>query len=293
MPVPLFIYRDTPPAEVGDQLGTQAGRFRLDAVDSDGQLVDGVLPGEIRRDAPAAAPAPATPAPTSQLGSDVVVGALLDLVKSVQAQSAAQLHAQSVQFTAQLEALVSQTSGVMRASAELLTAADGAGLSRRRPPIDVLAEPRNAAPAEDAAAASAATQIVDKVLSVTGPLISLFVARLAGAPAPGPTPANANAAPSPATAPPAPAAPATDAAPAVAASSAAPSAAPSPFTAAQLEAHLLAMRAHLSGVEMAQAHAVMAAMPPEQIDQWTVRLMQLSPGDAAALVRRALAQGVA
>ena len=314
LPVPLFVYRDTPPADVAEQLGDRYGRFRFDAVDAEGQLVEGVPAGEIRRDPPSP---PAVPNPPSQApGADAVLGVLMELVKSMQGQLAAQqghfagqLHAQGEQFvqqlgainqqiasdrraqTEQVAALIAQNSSVMRAGAELIVAADGAGLSRRKaPPLIVealAAEPRNGDGDGDGDGDLA---IVKEIVAASKPFFSFLTARFG--PRPPEPPANGNATPAPSSTP-LPAAPPVDvptAARGGAGVAASPPGAATPDR-DHMMAHLAAMGECLTAAEVAQAMTVMQSMPAAECDRWTSRLLSLPPADAAALVRRALAQG--
>jgi len=144
--VPVFVPRACSPEEFRDLVGWRPGRYQLLALDEEWQPAHGIPAAEVRiteavaaRAARGSAPGQVTTTPAAPPSLEQsMVPLLLDLVRSLatdQRQSATpQVLGELVSLLkAQTTEHGKQVSDLVRASATVVTAADGAGISRRDP----------------------------------------------------------------------------------------------------------------------------------------------------------------
>lgn len=166
-------------------------------------------------------------------------------------------------------AMIERLPDILRASAHLITAADGAGMPRRRPPIITIDDDDDTA--EVAAPAPEAAGVLTAVLQAAasggnlGGLLALI--------------GNKSTAPTSAGTPPVPGAamPAVPEMPRNAACNV-----PRPT---DPQAHLTAILGQLSADERAYAERVFVQLSPAAVKQWHELLLSMSVDDAAAMIR--------
>lgn len=250
-----------------------SGRYRLDAIDDDGKGFADLPPSYVQvtvtpRNASASEPE----APIALTSVD---HALREVVRA---------NVELVRTTSELAKTVStQHPDIVRAAAEILRAADGAGLPRREPMGDWYDDEEEG---EDVASAPKPAFDFNLLMSQLGPVIArltgvdpMKMAVLAGATAPTPVaPASQRSLASPARAPrreP----PATKEAPSEEKQSSAPAVAPNPM------AHLAAIQAQLTADERAFVQTVINQLQPADLIGWRDQLAQSSVEEAVAAIR--------
>lgn len=277
---PLYVSPDTTYLELKKMVGGVAGYYRLDQCDDRRNLIADAQPAYVsisegHRNSSAMA---------ADDTRDVVIREL------VRANSE------------MCRTMAEQFSDVMKATAEILRAADGAGLPRREPapaPAVVEEEKDNDAEDEDddeVDPQSHVWSLIEEMIPTIKMWIAAKVAERSAPPPPAATPAPAPVAPTPV---PAPAA-ARSSAPAQSSVAAGVSPASSSTTAATEPApaetrnaaptpeqwvHLLAIREKLSPREAGIAEAVVTRMTPDLRAQWLAELSALSVDQAVEIVR--------
>jgi hypothetical protein len=243
----------------------QAGRYRLDAVNDDGQIAAGV---------------PIAYVQVSQL--EEKPGAPLGAAPIVGAHDAALVEAMRLN-TSLARTVIDEFPAVMMATAEILRAADGAGLPARRAQIIDVAEPVDETEDTDAATEPAATglpmfEMLNQIAAQVVPVIVMQLAPKLGAML---DRGKALAAPPATPTPTAPNAPAKFTAAKPAASVAASLSSVSPSTLAKLAP----IYAQLAPAEVARAGKLAAELTPAQLSELADQLAEVPPADALAKVR--------
>lgn len=235
----------------------EPGRFRLLALDADGQPIDGVPEAYVELDleqTPAAFVAPDSLATTrTALAQNPLELILLETVRA---------------NTELARATIDRIPDIMRASAQLVSASGA--LPRRPVYVDDFFEDE-----DDEVEPTPAPSLIDTFLRaamMTGGNLGGFAKLLGAAPA-APTATTTSTEPAAAAAPAAPVAPATPTAPRNAATPANP------------QAHLLAILAQLSPDERAYAERVFAQLSPAAVQQWHELLLSMSVADAVTMIR--------
>jgi hypothetical protein len=328
----LFVPRNAGPDDFAELVGYRAGRYKLAAIDGNYQFlrhvpivsftITSTMAASHAAQAaqnPGAAPAGATVAPAPPLvqgegiamelvqllrsaltetRSDPLVGELLAVLRSSLAESRTALTESLGVVKAQAAEGARNVSELVRASATVVTAADGAGISRRDP-LPVVVPPVTVEAATQPATDDGATapqnlgEVVSGALSNFAPMLQHFMntkvfrmseetslAMLRAMSGAG-GPANAGSA-----------APAPAPAPAPAASAAAgppPSAAPTAINPAALWPHLAAVEQLLNPGEAAVVRRYLSAAAGDQVEQLAREVMARSAPDAAAWIRAVLA----
>jgi hypothetical protein len=248
---PLILPIDTDLAEFRAQTEGVPGRYRLDPLDERQRPVGGLPAAYLQISEP-----PRGPASAGEEHSAVIrelARANADMAKTIADKFAA----------------------VMQSAADLLRAADGAGLPARTPPAG---EPRNGATADDddgdeEEPRSELAEIIKQVM----PLVQLAVTRMLSGRGAGPRNGGAAGEPAPAAPPEAGAANA----------GAAPQASGEKDVAAQLGA----IEAALAPEEVNLVRRAMTAMAPDVLQAWAAKLCGLSVEDAVQAVRAEIAKG--
>jgi hypothetical protein len=240
------------------------GRYRLDAVDEDQHACDGGVPAYLQI--------------SDGTGGSARSGDDGALVREL-ARSNADI----------VKTITEQFAGVIQAAAQLVRAADGAGLPAREP---VVLQPRNAAPADkaeedkDELEEEPLTRVlctaVEQVMPVVNYAINTKVmgltpeqalALLGKSPAtPQPTASSETAAKEPAR-------------PATGKAAAPGDSAADDFEAKDFVAHLGAIEKLLTKEEVALVRAAVTQMTPEALAEWRQRIVKVRPEKAAELIR--------
>jgi len=269
-----------------------SGRYRLDAVDDDGKAVANVPPSYVQVTvAPRNSSMPEPAAATALASTDHVVRELAH----ANAEMMRQHTALAKEHTELAKVVATQQPELMRAAAEILRAADGAGLPRREPMAydddhdEDLEDDQPEAAARPAFNLIAAIQEAKPLLAMLGVNTDRF---LAACGVRVPTAAKPNTAPggSPQVAP--------QPRRAVAASTpkhepthaanheqTAPTSEPEPFLAADPNAHVLAIQAQLAPEERAFVQSAMQQLTPADLIEWRDRLAQMPVEEAVAEIR--------
>lgn len=295
---PLYVPVDITYPEFRKVVDGLPGRYRLDPVDAGRRPCSGAVPLYVTIETPRQAPG----------AGDDRESVLRELVRAN-----VEMMRANVEMT---KNVTDRLATMMTATAEILRAADGAGLPRREPPPP--APERENDPdddpeeddddQDDAPAMHPLTEVVAHFMKQATPLLELYLAEKMSArrPAPAPaasTPATSTASPAapasppaaaPEATPPAPTTTAPDAAPdAAPAAPAAPAAAPAEVrngappaapTPEQLQ-HLIAIKARLSPLEQRVVMTALPQMDPAARAHWLTELCALPVDDAAALLR--------
>jgi hypothetical protein len=290
--VPLYVPIDTSYVEFRRLVDGMPGRYRLDPTDAERRVIANSTPAYVTiSDAPRGAPAS---------GPDDRECVIRELARA-NADMA--------------KTIADRFASVMQAAADLLRAADGAGLPKREP---MAAAP--VAPEEDEEDDDTDDDLDDEVDS---PDIAALVAQLlptvqmwlaskaaakpaAAAPAAAPAPAPVPSAPVHVAAPvevtgePGPAAGAVPASESTAPASVPVSATPTGMEAPGARnaglpslgqaAHLMAIHARLTGEEKRIVELVVGRMTPADRSEWLAELSRMAVDDAAALVRSLIAR---
>jgi hypothetical protein len=247
-----------------------SGRYRLEAIDKDGKTIPNVPPSYVQVTVtPRNATRTEAPLPPNLSATD---HAIRELVRA---------NVELVRTTTELaKAVATQQPDVLRAAAELLRAADGAGLPRRDPIVgdddsddDVEIDPTPAGP---------------DWVSVAYEALATLKVVVAAATAKRHSPASTGAATT--------AAPSAPAATSDTASSVAPSdptqractsavSAPAPSPDVDPHVHLMAIQAQLTPAERAFVMGVFAKLSTEDRAQWADQLTRMSVTDAVTMIR--------
>lgn len=283
--VPLLLPIDADIEALREDIDGSPGRYRVDALDGNGRAIEGAS-GYVMIHS--GAQRPSTPASAASASDSALIEAM-----RINAELA--------------RAVIERFPAMMESAAQLVRAADGAGLPAR-PPM-AYAEVYEDAESDDDTADERAgfdvrdivTQLLPLVLSQLGTrkrrsdgaLDRDDQARALAAPAPAPTPLPATKAPQAHAAPP----------PASRSEASAPGTPPAQppahaatrataLTAATL-AHIAAVQAQLTPEEADLARIVAQELPPDQLQAWFNELATLSVAAAAQRVRTALQLGAA
>ncbi|HEY3808037.1 MAG TPA: hypothetical protein VGL61_35895 [Kofleriaceae bacterium] len=261
---PLVIDRAADMDDLRAAVG-QAGRYRLDAVNDEGQIATGVpiaYVHVVQLDEKAGAPVGATPIISAQDGA---------LVEAMRLN------------TSLARTVIDQFPAMMMGTAEILRAADGAGLPARQSRIIDIADPSDEDDdTDDAATAGTGSPIFEMLNQIAAQIVPVIVMQLAPKLGGLLDRGKALAAPPPNTidssAPSAPAKPAT----AKPTASVVPSlAALSPSTLAKLAP----IYAQLAPAEVARASKFIAELTPADVTAFAEQLAELPAADALAKVR--------
>ena len=122
--LPLLVDVDAQPSEFREAVGSLPGRYRLDGVDSERRTVDKVPPAYLEISEPRAKRGEAGGAPPPSSALEYALVAIVDMAR---ANSEA------------LRVMTEQASGMMNAGADVVRAADSAGMSRRKPMAELAA----------------------------------------------------------------------------------------------------------------------------------------------------------
>ena len=290
---PELVYgRDGRPLTLGIEAGMDelrdavevSGRYRLDAIDDEGKVVEHVPPSYVQVTVAERNAAPVEPAPPIVLTS--VDHALREVVRA---------NVELVRTTSELaKTVATQHPDLVKAAAEILRAADGAGLPRREPMADWADDDDDEA--EDTEEAPKPAFDFNVLMSHLSPVIARLtgidptkMAILAGSPGP----VASGAAPQAAT-PSASAAPArsttTSSQPrrAIASdkeASTEDTSASKPAAAANPMAHLAAIQAQLTAEERTFVQGVIAQLSPADLIQWRDQLAHSTVDEAVAAIR--------
>ena len=276
---PLYVPIDTSYVELRRMVENAAGRYRLDPVDAARRVIPNALPAYIT---------------ISEAPRNAAVAAQADERECV-IRELARANADMC------KTMADRFASVMQAAAELLRAADGAGLPRREPPA-----PPPVAPVEpeeeedddeededDAEEAAVKSPDVASMIAQLMPMLQMWFAtktaertQPAAAPVSAPTPAPA---PAPAAAPVTVVGEAGVAAPAPA-EQPTPARNAGPPTAAP-QVHLLAIYNWLKPDEKNSAEVAVRHMTPEVRNQWLAEMGDLTVTEAVAVVRSLIQQG--
>ncbi len=241
-------------------------RLRLDAIDADGKAVPDVPRAYVQVTiGPRNASMPVEPPVPPNLSS--TDHAIRELVRA---------NCELVRANSDLaKTVATQQSAVVLAAAELLRAADGAGLSRREP-IAYLDDERDEGEDEALTPAQPGSDwvsVAHEALATAKMVAAAVMATRQGAPT------TESAATSGSVAPDAPQRTSPSA-------NTAPEAAPPPNpVSVNPHAHLLAIQAQLTPAESAFVMDVISKLPPEACAQWTEQLTEMSVADAVARIR--------
>lgn len=254
---PLTVPIETTIDELRDAVGT-AGKYRLDPVNDDGKCVEGVPPAYVQV---VRQPRNAEPIAISATGpsDDAVREAMrlnTELAKSV----------------------IDRFPEMMHAAAELLRAADGAGLPARKP-RETEADDDNDDDDDDAPAAPASSPAFELINTLVAQVVPIVVTSLTNKKMPKlgaildwrkavPETASGNAA--------------TDAS---AAHLATTSPAELPPLDAKAMSHFITIQSALTPAEAALARQVAAELSPSEMRAWIAELSALSVPDAVAKIR--------
>jgi hypothetical protein len=258
---PLVIDRAADMDDLRAAVG-QAGRYRLDAVNDEGQIATGVpiaYVHVVQLDEKAGAPVGATPIISAQDGA---------LVEAMRLN------------TSLARTVIDQFPAMMMGTAEILRAADGAGLPARQARIIDIADPSDEDDdTDDAATAGTGSPIFEMLNQIAAQIVPVIVMQLApklgglldrgkALAAPSPNTMDSSAPAKPATAKPT--------------ASVVPSlAALSPSTLAKLAP----IYAQLAPAEVARATKLTAELTPAELNALGEQLAELSTVDALAKVR--------
>jgi hypothetical protein len=248
--------------ELRERVETSA-RYRLDAIDDEGKAVPNVPPAYVqvtvtpRNAAPTEAPLPANLSATDH--------AIRELVRA---------NCELVRTTSELaKAVATQQPDLVRAAAELLRAADGAGLPQREP---LSLDDEDDGDVSDVPVGSAGSDWVSVAHEAlaTAKMVAAAVMTKRQPPTPSTAASVESAAAPPSVSPDAKRT--EESAPAVTE--------PNPV-AVDPQAHLMAIHARLTPAEQTFVMGVLTKLSAEDQAQWTEQLTRMSPADAVALIR--------
>jgi hypothetical protein len=258
--------------ELRDAVDT-SGRHRLDPIDADGKVVPNVGPAYVHvAVAPRNASVPSMAADAPLSGTDHAIRELVRAQVEL-ARSNSEL----------AKTVATQQPDLIKAAAEILRAADGAGLPRR----EGMADWEGDEAAADAAVPPGSPGSVDwavvahEAIGAVKALAGLALAKSAGrasakAPAAG-TQASAAATPSAETP--------SDRAEPRADTEGEAAAQPAPSAAVDPDAHLVAIQAQLTPAERAYVFSVINKLSVADMMRWRDQLANMSVGDAVQMIR--------
>ncbi|MBA3458556.1 MAG: hypothetical protein H0T46_01235 [Deltaproteobacteria bacterium] len=270
---PLTVPVDATHDDLREELDV-SGRFRLDPIDENGKVVEGVPAAYVQVTLPERNAA--TPELGALTGLTSVDHALREIVRA---------NLELARCNTELaKTVVNRQPEVMASTAEILRAADGAGLSRRAPSADWDGDDDDGS--DDADIAPDAP--LGAIMSQLAPLIQLGSAYLGsklgmtGATAPKPTRAPNGGTPAPPT-------PTDDE---TASNADTPSESPTPERApvADIGNHVMQIQKQLTADERRFVEGAIARLTISEVGQWQQQLSRMSIAEAVAAIRAEIAR---
>ncbi len=281
--------RDGRPLTLGIEAGADdlrdavdvSGRYRLDPIDDDGRVVEGVPAAYVQVTVPERNAATADVSPPTGLTS--VDHALREIVRA---------NLELARCNTELaKTVVSRQPDVMRSTAEILRAADGAGLPRREPSGwgggEEDYDEDDDGDGADSGEPSGST--LDTIMSQLTPLIqigSAYLGQKLGAPAPAPATRQTTRTAS---------GDATSSSPtggATACDDEDATTEPTPDRApvADIGAHVMAIQTHLTADERRFVEGALTRLTLSELGQWQQQLARMSVAEAIAAIRAEIAK---
>ena len=244
---PLILPVDTDLADFREQVGASPGRYRLDPLDQRQRPVGDVPAAYLQISEP----------PRTTPGED-------------QASIIRELARANAEMT---KTIADKFAAVMQSAADLLRAADGAGLPARTPPA---AETRNASPAEDEGDEEEPRSELAEIIKQVMPLVQLAVTRMLNSRSGAPRNTAAS----------------TDQPPRSVPESGCAAPTPDPTAGeTDIASHLGAIEAALVPEEVSLVRRAMGEMAPDVLRAWAGKLCTLSVEEAVVVVREEIAKG--